>query len=184
MPNRRLLKNLAAFFVPSLIPPVAATISGALPPQIGVWWSIWGYVFNVIVYLASVASASAKRLIRRACWLLVMSLVLLVTYHATYQLWTIPDPQGGRRFSIGFGMAKWSLTERGRMLVEHERFASPGELMIADAAFYEGGPERLWKSWTIVITSTILTILFLASSITWVAAFGLLATHRARYNPG
>jgi hypothetical protein len=117
-------------------------------------------------------------MLRFALWSLLFSVFLSVSHSALLQEWTVVDPQSGsERFSVGFGMAAWSLTVYGRSLAGQENITTPYGLMMADAAFHAGGPGRLWKTWAIMLSSVTLALMFLFSLVMWSAGWGALAVH-------
>jgi hypothetical protein len=179
---RIFLANFGFFFVPAIGAPILATVTGVTPPLLGGRASVLGPIVAAAIYLAHERKVSAQQLLRRAFRTLAWTLMLLVVYFAALEQWTVSDPRSGSRFSIGFGMADWSLTEHGRALIEREKVSTPVELMMADAAFAEGAPQRLWKNWAIVLTSAVLALTFLSSLVLWAAGFGWLAAHMTKAN--
>lgn len=181
---KRVLKNMAKFFAPAAFMPLIATMTGLahVPPLLagaGLKFApiAAGTIFLVYAYVRAYRP-STSRMLRFALLCLVFAVLLSVIHSAVLLEWTVADPQSGsERFSVGFGMAAWSLTVYGRSLAGKENITTPEGLMMADAAFHAGGPERLWKSWAIRLSSVTLALMFLCSLATWSAGWGTLAVH-------
>jgi hypothetical protein len=181
---KRVLKNMAMFFAPAAFGPLIATISGLanVPPLLSGTGLKFvpiaaGAIFLVYAYVRAYRP-STPRMLRFALLCLMFSVLLSVIHSAVLLEWTVADPQSGsQRFSVGFGMAEWSLTVYGRSLAARENITTPDGLMMADAAFHAGGPERLWKSWAIRLSSITLALMFLSSLAMWSAGWGTLAVH-------
>src|SRR5690348_18171386 len=139
------LKNLAFLFAPAAVAPLVITLAGysQVPPLLGdravKFIPISAAAIYLVYRFVRSYRASKRRVLRWALWLLATSLLLAIVHSAFLQQWTVPDPRSGaQRFSIGFGLAEWSLTEHGKALAAQENTTTPDYLMMADAAFHPG----------------------------------------------
>lgn len=121
----------------------------------------------------------SARPLSRAVWALVAAIVLLVLYLVILNFTTVTPP-GGReaRFQIGFG--KWSqgLTEEGSAVKRKYPNSTVEQWMLDDSLFRQGGPEVLWKTWSIYTAGAFLAMDFILIFCLWTAGWSLLAVRR------
>lgn len=103
------------------------------------------------------------------------SILILISYFVLFGMTTIQDPQGKQVYQIGFHKCDWSLTQEGRAVKKNYPMKTIEEWMLQDALFKRGGPEILWKNWTIETAGVLLAVLFLFSFVLWVFAWGIVA---------
>jgi hypothetical protein len=105
----------------------------------------------------------------------LVAVILAIVYTAMLNWTTVlapPETGNAQRFQIGFGLAPFSLTPEGSRLVqESPDRVTPEYLMLATGAFRPGGPEVVWKPWTITAAWLLLSCIFLLSYLAW--SFGL-----------
>jgi hypothetical protein len=115
-----------------------------------------------------------------------ISVVAIVAYFIGRTYWTIGPPPGrleeGVRYQIGFHLAPWSLTSEAADKLDSLSVASrtPGDLMLAFGAYKDGGPQLIWKPWTIVVAGSMLVALYLVAFLFWAFAVSMLARHIAK----
>lgn len=111
---------------------------------------------------------------------ILASLFILIAYLILTQLCTVLEPQKQKvRFQIGFGRADWTLTEEGRRV----KAALPGEpvtrWMLSKGAFKRGGPETIWKPWSIYLAGGLMVASFFLMFGFWTFGWSLMAKHKA-----
>ena len=122
-----------------------------------------------------VSTPRRKRLTRRGVLLIAISVVLLIAFLVALRAWTVRHPRGEATYQIGFRTANWSLTPAGQDDLKHLPSATPEELMLLEAAYHDGGPTKIWRSWSIYLTGSITLVLYLFGFVTWSAAFSTFA---------
>lgn len=105
------------------------------------------------------------------------SIVLLVTYLILVRFTTTIDPLGEERYQIGFGKARWGLTEFAQ--AHKNPTNSVREWMLQGAYYREDGPEVLWTTTAILSAGVLLTLVFMATFIGWSMGWAMLAKHHA-----
>lgn len=159
-------------------------LSPPLFPKIGIIMSALGLAITYIIY-AYTPKSDFGRLpspIRAGIRCIMGALCLILIYVLLLNCCTVLDPQSEEvRFQIGFGRQDWSLTELG---LKYKRELLPTEPVVkwmeADALFYRGGPEKLWKSWTILAAGTIMIVTFVFAFSLWATGFAFLAKHKGQ----
>lgn len=132
----------------------------------------------VIVYVYYYYQPGAKhaRCIRLS---FLATFVMLTVYILLLQFFTVVDPQGKTRFQIGFRSADWSLTERGLQWKKEHPSQTIEDWMLSHAAYRPGGPELIWKQWTIYFLSALTIIIFMSTFVLWTKSFALLAKRKS-----
>ncbi len=136
----------------------------------------------IITYYYSPRSASGRRLpslVKLAMKVLIASVILLVLYLVLLRLCTVVSPDNTARFQTGFDKFEWSLTDEGKRVKAKSPNATVQDWMLDDALFREGGPDVLWKSWTIYLSGVLTTIIFILTFVLWTFGWSLLAKQKA-----
>jgi len=133
----------------------------------------------------SARSPNPARLLRRAEWLLVAAIVLLVLYVTLLNFTTVTPPgEGGHRFQIGLGRWDQGLTREGMAVKEASPNSTIEQWMLDDGLFRQGGPEVLWQPWSIYAAGATLAAAFILTFCLWTAGWSLLAArHRLAATP-
>lgn len=106
--------------------------------------------------------------------------ILLVIYLVLLQWCTVVDPQTEKiRFQIGFGMADWSLTEKGHQWKAAHPDQNIQDWMLRMGAFRDKGPEIIWKPWTIYLSGSLMVLTFISTFVLWTLGWALLAKHKS-----
>jgi hypothetical protein len=119
------------------------------------------------------------QLVKLARNVLIVSLVLLIIYLVLLRLCTVTDPRGESRFQIGFGRIDWSLTDDGRNWKAENPTATVEDWMSAARAFRPGGPELIWKPWTIYVSGVLMIITYILTFVLWTSGWSMIARQRA-----
>jgi hypothetical protein len=106
-----------------------------------------------------------------------ISLFVACIYLALFRYTTIADPLEGKRYQIGFGKMRWSLTPFAREYKDPSE--SIHEWMMQCACFHEDGPRQLWSQSSIIWASITLGTLFLAALALGIAGWAMIAKHLA-----
>ena len=157
-------------FFQKLVPP--------LFPEIGLITACLGAATVFIVYSRrprKQSGAQQRRLTTRGTVLLASSVLLLAAFLLTLRAWTVQDPQQGTTYQIGYRTAEWTLTTAGLTDLKNKPSATPEDLMLMEAAFYPGGPAKIWVSWSIYTAGLLVLLFYLLGFILWAAAFATLA---------
>jgi hypothetical protein len=124
--------------------------------------------------------AELRKLLWRAGVSIAVGVVLISVYALCLDFWTVTPPrESSRRYQIGFGSSASGLTEHGRELRSKYPGFTAQEMVLADAGFVPGGPERIWTTGSVVSAGSLLIILYLLALSFWSAGFGLLRRHQA-----
>lgn len=148
-----------------------------------------GKVFSVAVSMAiicgcfllapriTVASVRLPQKMTRKAWGLIgVAVVLYVVYASFLGYCTVLEPQNySQRFQIGFGKSDWSLTPEGVELKYGNPSATLEDWMMMEGAFRQGGPDIIWKTWTINAAGFLLVMIYLVSFVLWTLGFSNLA---------
>jgi hypothetical protein len=118
-------------------------------------------------------------LVKLARKALLFSLILLVLYLLLLPLCTVVAPGTRNRFQIGFGKASWSLTDEGKRVKAQHPNETVQDWMEDDALFRPGGPDVIWKTWTISLFGVVMIVTFILAFILWTFVWSLLAKQRA-----
>ena len=131
------------------------------------------------------ASREAKHTSSRIRKVGVASLLSFLLFWAAVDQWTIMDPTTPwERFQLGFGKARWSLTDSvGRSYLEHDPDGAVGEWMMAEGAYERGGPARIWHGWSITLAGLLISSVYLLGSASWMVLLSLLAAPSAKTGP-
>jgi hypothetical protein len=156
------------------------------PPNFGALTLMTGGLTLAIfvwVFVNRPARANAKTGIAAV----VCAVLLAIVYSALLNWTTVLPPAGTgstQRFQIGFGLASFSLGPEGlKLLQSSPSSVTPEDLMLAKAAFRPGGPELIWKPWTVTVAWLLSSGFFLLSYLAWsfgLASVALSLTGRSR----
>lgn len=87
-------------------------------------------------------------------------------------VWSPAETGVAQRFPIGFGLSDFSLTDNARQLLKDSATeTTTQDLMLKIGGFRPGGPQLLWKPWTITSAWLLLSAVFLITYSLW--SFGL-----------
>jgi hypothetical protein len=112
--------------------------------------------------------------VRKAAFLIGVSVLLLVLYVLLFQFTTISAPSG-KRLQIGFGRANWSLTDGGKTWVRTQPSITVVEMVENEAAFDQGRLTILWTTWSIYTAGGLLILLYFVGFVCWTKGFAILA---------
>jgi len=104
--------------------------------------------------------------------------VLLIVYFVLFDLCTVETPGGTERFQIGFGQYDWGLTNTGLEVKAKFPDKTPQYWMMYGAWFRSGGPNVLWKTWTIYLSGIIMILVFVLTFVLWTFGWALLAKQK------
>ncbi len=113
---------------------------------------------------------------------MTIAILLLISYLVLLQICSVQPPaESGRtsRFQTGFWTLDWSLTDDGLDAKQRNPDDTPQDWMLDRSLFKRGGPEHLWKLWTIILAGSLEIVAFLSSFVLWSFAWALLAKHHA-----
>jgi hypothetical protein len=121
----------------------------------------------------------------RAGLLAVAGAVVLGLSYVSLLNWvTVPAPvETGvdRRYQIGFGLSDFSLTDRAKAALKTGADGVTSEdLMLMNGAFRPGGPQLLWKPWTITLARALLSAVFLLAYFLWSFGLACVATRMVK----
>lgn len=160
--------------IASQLPGLSFFTSNA-PPSFGLLSLMTsGLTLAIFVWVLTTTPADSDR--SRTGLIAVGAAIVLGLAYAGLLNWvTVPAPAEtgvAQRFQIGFGLSDFSLTDDARRLLK----ASPADttiedLMLMKGAFRPGGPQLLWKPWTITAAWLLLSTVFLLAYSLW--SFGL-----------
>lgn len=166
--------------VGSFLPGIAYWRESA-PPLLGAWsFLVTGVALALLVY------GYSKRLVpqhipRSALRYILAAMVLAIAYGVCLRYTTVQhSKRKGPRYQIGFHTFDWSVKdpeEKGRLSKSMGKELTAEELMNAYGAFNPGGPEKVWKFWTIIVAGTLLLLLFVSGFIFWTYGLALLARY-------
>lgn len=147
------------------------------PPLLEGWSLLVTALAIPILFFGYFRPFRSRRLLRLALVSVVFAVVLLIVYSVLLNMTTVrpPAPRGGARFQVGWGKAVWGLQPAAREVVEADGSLSVQELMLLFAGYQEGGPEKIWKVWVIVLFGVLLTVVFVTAFFLWTYGFALLA---------
>lgn len=192
MPQSRLTDYLAAFksfrgilgSVGVLIPGFSYFTSYA-PPFLD-WSSLLAAAcaaaIIIITYYWPLLDEAGQRLpsaVRLARNVFVASVFLLIVYMILLRLCTVVDPTGNSRFQIGFGRMDWSLTADGQAWKAEHPTQTAEEWMLSAGAFKPGGPELIWKTWTVYTSGILMVLIFVSAFALWNLCWSLLAKQKS-----
>lgn len=165
----------ASYFVDAS-PPYFRTV-GVLTSGLAVAIFLWGYA----------TTRPSKTLPGRSLVVIAIGVTLLVGYGIALDSWTVSAPAGRDaelpRDQVGFGLAPWSLDERGAssLATAHEHgLNTPTPSLLLDLNAAHGDPEKirtLWKPWSIVAAGSLLLAFFVAGFALYTYGFSLLARY-------
>jgi hypothetical protein len=124
----------------------------------------------------STSGLEPNRTIRRSALALALGLGCLCTYVLLLASTTIVSPRGDHRFQVGFSTHQWSLTQTGLAAVHQQPDITKEELMMREGAYVSGGPERIWRPWTIQTAGLALICTYFLGFILWTIGFAILAS--------
>ncbi len=157
------------------------------PPLVPNLGFLLGFVSPCIIWAAYwfPKSRRSKKKTPGTVWgafvLVLLSILFFIVYSVALGEWTVADPQAGtRRFQIGFGKVDWSLTERGMYWKRKDPLMTAQEMMLAEAAFVEGGPERLWTPLSVKAAGVLTAIVYCFVFVSLNIGVGLLAGYRVK----
>lgn len=184
MTNGTFLKSLKWFGAGALniVPAFSWFVSMSPPifPQIGPITSALGLAitYTVYAYTPKPGVGRLPQMVKMGFRYIIGATFLILIYLLFLRFCTVLDPQSEKvRFQIGFGKQNWSLTKVGLEYKKNFPEESPATWMMAEAAFSPGGPEKLWKSWSILLAGTLMIVIFLLAFGMWAAGFAFLAKH-------
>jgi len=125
---------------------------------------------------------SSESPVRVPCMFLASALIFLIAYVAMVRYWTATAPQeNAPRFQVGFGKWEAGLTELGLRYKKGPLGSeSIVDWMLRETAFCQGGPEKLWKTWSILAAGIIMITAYFIAFVCWTCGFALLAKRSAR----
>ena len=172
-------------YIVGIIGPVGSYFTPYVPPLIPEIVFVVAVMSGICIYFVLAIKPKNKET-DTSYWLfhgvvsLSMGIFLIVVYFLLLDLTTVVDPQSsGSRYQIGFRKADFSLTASGIKIKEQFPDEPIEEWIIKAAAFREGGPEILWKTWTIYVAGVILILCYICCFILWTSGFTFLARHHA-----
>jgi hypothetical protein len=176
-----LFLGLLTFFGVVLVPGFSAWTKSLAPPWLPgeAFGGLLTAATGALVYVISTfRSENRIRLLTLGNLLIFFSLlVLLPIYLGCLNAWTVLEPQSGKvRFQVGFGTEDWSLEPKG-LDIKAELGSRERNIMMRGTGFQPGGPESIWKSWTIGVAGGVLIILYFSCFLMWTAGFKCLARH-------
>lgn len=118
-------------------------------------------------------------LIRLAVRVLSTSVFLLILYLLLLSVCTVVAPGGKERFQTGFDKFEWSLTDEGRQIKADHPNETTQDWLLDDALFRPGGPNVIWKTWTIIVSGVVMVATFIFAFILWSFGWALLAKQRS-----
>jgi hypothetical protein len=127
-----------------------------------------------------------ERRIRQGFFCVVAAILLAIAYIGLFRWVTVPTPpETGTtdRYQIGFGMMAFSLTLKGLATAQKFNLTTPDKLMLALGAFQEGGPERVWREWTIITAGVLLSLTYVLTYVAWAYGLACLAWRLIRRAP-
>ena len=152
------------------------------PPFLAAWsWLVTGVAVAVLVYGYFKPLVAPQTIPRIALRYIIAALVLVTLYGVLLRYTTVQhSKREGPRYQVGFHTFDWSLKEpqaiRG-LSKEVGKDLTAEELMMAYGAFKPGGPEKVWKFWTIIVAGVLLVIVFVSGFISWTYGFAILARY-------
>lgn len=160
--------------VASQLPGLSFFTSNA-PPSFGLLALVTsGLTLAIFVWVLTTTPPSRDRS-RMGLVAIVAAILLGVAYAGLLNWVTVPAPAEtgvDQRYQIGFGLSDFSLTDRGKASLKTAPGGlTPQDLMLNNGAFRFGGPELIWRPWTITLAELLLTGVFLVTYFLW--AFGL-----------
>lgn len=120
---------------------------------------------------------------------ITLAIVLVAVYSVLLQYTTVQQHKREERsrYQIGFYTFDWSLKDaeyqKGKLKEAGKKFTAEN-LMMANGAFRPGGPETVWKLWTIICSGFLLVFVFISSFFSWTYGFAILARHLSDRNRG
>lgn len=117
-----------------------------------------------------------KRELSRAASLILVSLLFVLFYIASYRFTTVSPPVPPPTITCQAGLGLAYLTENAKQFIElHPALANPQDLMLAYAAFAGCRTDLIWERWSILVAGVTVVMLFLTASILWAFGFAWLA---------
>ena len=117
-------------------------------------------------------------LVRLSLKIFVIFLALLIVYFVLFDLCTVETPDGAERFQIGFGKYDWGLTNKGLEVKAKFPDNPPQYWLMYGAWFRSGGPNVLWKTWTIYLSGIMITLVFVLTFVLWTFGWTLLSKQK------
>jgi hypothetical protein len=118
-------------------------------------------------------------MIRRASFLLLISFICLTIYVLLLRYCTVLEPQDySQRFQVGLWKYDWSLTEVGRSLKQNSPLSPIEDWMMKEGGFREGGPEIIWRTWSVITAGCLLLFSYMSGFTFWTIGFCLLARQK------
>jgi len=117
-------------------------------------------------------------LVRLSLKIFVIFLALLIVYFVLFDLCTVETPDGAERFQIGFGKYDWGLTNKGLEIKAKFPDKTIQDWMMYGAWFRSGGPNVLWKTWTVYLSGIIIILVFVLTFVLWTFGWTLLAKQK------
>jgi hypothetical protein len=137
------------------------------------------YITLNVKWVKSRSGVNKRQLIRSASFLLIVAFCCLLLYVLLIRYCTVLEPQSySQRFQIGFWKFDWSLTEAGLALKHQLPLATVEDWMLREGAFTQGGPEIIWRAWSVITAGCLLVIIYMAGFLFWTVGFATLAMHR------
>lgn len=158
-------------FPPPIFPGISLLTSALSAAMIYITWHINSST--------SYGEVSCPRWIQRASIYLVVSFCSLAVYVLLLRYCTILDPQSySQRFQIGFWKFDWSLTDIGISLKSQAPLAPVDNWMLREGAFTQGGPEIIWRAWSVVAAGCAMILTYMMGFVFWTLGFASLAKHQ------
>lgn len=174
--------SLTAGAVVSQVPGIAYFYA-LVPPYFAAFHLLaTGGTLAIFLY-SHLRSSETRTLIRSGVKWVGVSIVLAIIFTPLLRAWTVPPPEGwpqSGKFQIGFGMSKFSLTDKAIQKAKEFEIDNPSDLMLAFGAFDDAKIPRVWKHWTIVAAGMTLVVVFIASYVCWVLGIAYLAKSLGR----
>jgi hypothetical protein len=124
---------------------------------------------------------SFEKLIRFSMLFLITAFILLSIYVILLRFCTVLEPQSyEQRFQVGFYKFDFSLTEVGLNLKHKTPSAPIEDWILSEGAFRPGGPEIIWRPWSITIAGLLLVFIYMLGFVLWTVGFSLLAKHKSK----
>lgn len=117
-----------------------------------------------------------KKKAKKAGLCIFSAIILFIVYMWLLNYCTVLEPQNySERFQVGFGKHDWSLTQAGLELKHEFPLAPLKDWMMTEGAFRQGGPDIIWKSWSVIAAGSLLACIYIISFSLWTFGFAFLA---------
>jgi hypothetical protein len=127
----------------------------------------------------NITPQNKSSLLSRGVRSLIASVCLLVLYIISFDICTVTHPgDQDTKLQIGFGRCDWSLTAEGKSIKEATPGISLEEFVLKAAAFSDDKIKTIWKPWTVYLSGTVTTLMFMSTFILWNLGWALFAKQK------